>query len=179
MSEIDPKLLPIILEPGTTRFEAGGHTYHVERDARLSIGRDRWLEKFGLYAVLGRDAITFLKEVRKAYDYNNQGKPGDTAVTLDNLMKGAADLNAKEAPLYYVCTLFINRTDEDRRSFDLELAKQKIQDWTDAGLERSFFLSGALSFLTISAQAFEVLMAGFNSVEGIDLSLTPPPPPAE
>lgn len=172
MSEINPDLLPLALEPTTLKFEAGGHVYYVEREARLSVARDRWLEKFGIYSLLGRDGIAFLKEVRKAYDANNASKPGDVAVILDNILKGAADLNAKEAPIYYLCTLFINRQDEDRRSYDLEFAKQKIQDWQ--GIERDFFLHSGLSFLKITGQQFSTLMESFSSLDLPGVSLSPP-----
>jgi len=170
---INPDLLPIRLDPAVGSFTANGHTYHVEREARLSVARDRWLEKFGLYGILGRDAGTILRELRRAYDANNAGKPGDTAVILDNLLSGVADLNAKEAPLYYICTLFINRTDEDRRGYDLEFAKQKIEDWQ--GVESAFFLSLGLNFLTITGQQLSTLMEN-SSLSLPEMSLSPPPP---
>jgi hypothetical protein len=174
MADINPDLFPIQLDPAVKTFEANGHTYHVEREGRISIARDRWLEKFGLYAMLGRDAKAFLNEVRRAYDALNAGKSLDSGVIMDNLMKGAADLMAKEAPLYYICTLFMNRTDEDRRGYDLELGKQKILDWEAAGIDRNFFLSMALSYLSFTGDELSVLMQTFSSVRTPDLTMNPP-----
>ncbi|MBC3785712.1 hypothetical protein [Spirosoma utsteinense] len=174
MADINPELLPIQLDPAVTTFEANGHTYHVERQARMTIARDRWLEKFGLYALLGRDGMSFLKEVRRAYDALNAGKALDSGVIMDNLMRASADLSAKEAPLYYVCTLFINRTDEDRRGYDLELGKQKILDWEAAGIDRNFFLSLGLNFLSITGAQLSSLMQTYSGIRTPELTMQDP-----
>jgi hypothetical protein len=174
MADINPDLLPVQLDPTVKIFEANGHTYHVEREGRISIARDRWLEKFGLYAMLGRDAKSFLNEVQRAYNALNAGKSLDSGVIMDNLMKGASDLTAKEAPLYYLCTLFINRTDEDRRGYDVELGKQKILDWEAAGIDRNFFLSMGLSYLSFTGEELSVLMQTFSGLRTPDLTMGQP-----
>lgn len=171
MSQINPNLLPIRLDLNAPSFEAGGHTYHVEREARLSVDRDHYLERFSLGALTGRDGMAILREVRRAYDFLNQGKPIDCGVVLDNVMKGAADLSAKEAPLYYICTLFINRTDEDRRTYDLELGKQKIADWRKAGIERDFYIASALNYLSITGAQLTTLMESFSGLDLPSLNL--------
>ncbi|OJW75701.1 hypothetical protein [Spirosoma sp. 48-14] len=173
MSEINHDLLPVRLSPTQKKFEAGGHTYYVEHEARLSVARDRWLEKFNLYGLLGRDAATVLREIRSAYDSLNSGRVVDAGVTLNNILLGLGDLNAKAAPLYYICTLFINRQDEDRKAYDLEFARQKIEDWQ--GIERDFFLSLALSYLTITGQQLNTLMETFSTVSLPELTLKTPP----
>ncbi len=174
MSDINPDLLPVRLDPAAASFRANGHTYTVDREMRLSIARDRWLEKFGLYALLGRDAMSLLKEVRRAYDALNASKPLDAGVVLDNIMKGAADLSAKEAPLLYICTLFINREGEDRRSYDLELGKQKIADWEVAGFERDVFMSWGLNFLSITGEELTQLFRNFSGVKLPETTLNEP-----
>lgn len=174
MSDINPDLLPVRLEPTTTRFEADGHTFFVEFEAKLSIARNRWLEKFGIYANLGRDANAIRQEIMRAYQANNDSKPGDVAVILDNALKSVTDIIAKESPLLYIATLFINRQDEDRKSFDLEFAKQKIESWSRAGLESEFFFHWALSYLKISGQLLLTLMENSSMPNLPSLNLTPP-----
>lgn len=147
---ISPDLLPVHLEFSTTSFKADGHTYYVEHNAPLSLARNRALEKFGLYSIMARDGRALMAEVRRAYDALNAGKPIDCGVILDNVLSGIADLNAREAPLMYICTLFINREDEDRMAYDQELGKQKIAAWTKEGIEAQFFFHWALNYLKIT-----------------------------
>lgn len=162
MPDVNPDLLPVELDPNTNSFEAAGYTYHIERSGTLTVERSIWLERFGTYSLLGRDGMSFIKEVRRAYDLNNQSKPGDVAVVLDNVLKAAADLMAKESPLLYVCTLFINRTDEDRGEYNLELAKQKIEDFKKSRISADFFLALALSYLSVTGNQLSTLMQTYS-----------------
>lgn len=150
-------LLPVNLPATTTEFVANGHTYFVQHNLELSVARDRWLERYSLYASLGRDASSLLAEVRRIYDFLNESKIADAVVTADNLMRGAADLLSRESPILYICTLFINRENEDLKGYDPELAKQKIADWNTAGITKRFFLSWGLSFLRITDENLSVL----------------------
>lgn len=176
----NPDLYPVILDHKDTQtFTANGTTYLVERDGGLSIARDRWLEKLSLYSLLGRDASGLLRECRMAYDAINNGKMADAAVKLDNIMKGAGDLESKHGPLYYICTLFINQPGEDRKAYSLEDAKRKIADWEEAGIERSFFFGLATDYLSNTADDLSKLILSFSgaslSQQGIPLSLSDQP----
>jgi len=53
----------------------------------------------------------------------------------------------------FQCTLFINRRDEDVTKWDMETARQKIDDWNREGYDVADFFSLAISSI-----------AGFNSV---------------
>jgi len=167
MSERNPDLLPVNLSPNTTSFEADGHTYTVDHALELSVIRNRYLEKYSLYATLGRDAKSLLLEARRIYDFLNESKLADAVLTTDNLMRGAADLQNRESPILYICTLFINRENEDVRAYSPELGKQKIDDWAKAGITFNFFLSWALNFLRISD-------AHLNALTQISLSASLP-----
>ena len=115
-----------------------------------------------------------MKETRRAYEALNAGKVADAAVLLDNLMKGIQDMEKKYAPLLYVCTLFINREEEDRKTYDLDLAAQKIKDWEEAGIDRDFFTALGASFLSATKQRFEELIQTFSGVWLPSLDLSPP-----
>ncbi|GAB4052543.1 hypothetical protein [Spirosoma litoris] len=172
MSEINSSLFPVDIQPNAPQFEANGRIYTVDREVRLSVDRDWWLEKFSIGALTGRDGMAILREIRRAYDALNAGTIVDAGVILDNVMRGAADLNAKEAPLYYICTLFINREDENRRHYDLELAKQKIADWRAAGINSDFFKASALNYLSITGAHLNTLMETFSGINLPELSLS-------
>lgn len=164
---------PVVLDPNTAQsFIANGVTYHIEREGGLSIARDRWLEKLGLYSLLGRDAAGLLKESRRAYDAVNNGKLADAAVILDNLMKGAGDLEAKHGPIYYVCTLFVNREGEDRTKYEINDARRKVADWETEGIERSFFFGLGTAYLSSTADDLGRLILSFSG--GVNLSPASP-----
>ncbi|WP_460974094.1 hypothetical protein [Spirosoma migulaei] len=157
MSEPNPDLQPVILSPNTKQFEADGHLFHVQHDLDLPLIRNRYLEKYSLFAALGRHEKALIAEMHRAYQANNESRPGDVAVILDNLIRGTADLLSRETPVLYICTLFINRHDEDTKTFDPEFATQKIESWKKAGIANSFFLASALSFLKISDENLNTL----------------------
>ncbi|RIV23599.1 hypothetical protein DYU11_11500 [Fibrisoma montanum] len=174
----NPDLYPVELDPSASSFVANGHTYYVEREGRLSVERDGWLEKFGLYATLGRQSTVLVADMRRVHDALNDGKLADAAIIVDNIIKAAADMSIKAAPLYYICTLFINREDEDRKSYSLELGKQKIADWS--GISAFFFSHLALSYLQITAESWKSLIQSISAVPTVDMTLqTPSPLPFE
>ncbi|GAA4399865.1 hypothetical protein GCM10023187_12380 [Nibrella viscosa] len=160
--EEDQALYPVILDPrATTQFEAGGHIYRVEKNVELSVARDRYLERYSLQAALARSSSAIREEIRKAYDLNNQSKPGDVGVVLHNLLAATVDLETNFNPIYLICTLFINRVDEDRTSFSSELAMQKLEDWS--AINRSFFFTSAVDFLTAIGDDFSRATQTFSS----------------
>jgi len=151
-SQLDPSgNYPVLLDPNTTQFEAMGTTYYVDREPRLSVIRERFLEKFSLYSMLGRSPGEIINQLTDAYSAINTGKIGDAAVKIDNLLRGAKELENKTAPVYYICTLFMNRAGEDRQTYTTDDAERKIKDWEDAGLDSRFFLSAGLAWLRATA----------------------------
>ena len=127
---------PIQIDQNATSFEAGGHTYHINRTGRLSMVRDEWLDTFGFWAMMGRQASAFLAEQQRLFNLLNQGQVAEAAVISHNLINGAKDLITKKNPLYYICSLFINREGEDIQAYTLDYGEQKIKDW---GKHDAFF----------------------------------------
>lgn len=161
---------PVILDPKVTiTFEAGGRIYHVERTGALSVIRDRYLERFTIWAALARNGEAFRKEVRKAYDVLNSGKVADTSVILDNILRGSVDADSKSHPVLYICTLFINRNGEDRAEFSMELAEDKIRDW--GRINRDFFFTSAVDWLNAIGENLNEAMQTFSAIPLTDLSL--------
>lgn len=163
-------LYPLALAPDATSFKGiSGKTYFVERKNTLSVARDRVLEQIGLHSLLGRDAMSLLKEGRMVYDDLNRQQYADAATRLHNLLKGASDMASKYAPLYQVCTLFINEEHEDRRTYDYEYAQRKIEDWQH--IERDFFFGSALAYLNTTSEQLSEVMASYLALTLPNLSL--------
>ena len=174
-SEVNPDLYPIALPPDATSFQGiSGKTYYVERKRNLSVARDRWLEKFGIHAMLGRDAMSWLIEARDVYDDLNRSRFVDAGVRLNNLITGASDLASKASPAYQVCTLFINEEHEDRRTYDFDYAQQKIADWQH--IESGFFLGLALAYLNTTSTQLSELMQTFLGLNLPNLGIQNPGP---
>ena len=167
--EAPTQLYPLVLDPALVRsFEANGRTYHVESHCALSVTRDRFLERFTLWAAFSRSGDSFRKELRKAYDSLNAGRMADAVVHIDNLLRGSIEAETKNHPVLYICTLFINSSDEDRAEFSMELAEEKIRDWSRIG--REFFFTLATSFLQSIGDDLNKATQTFSAIPLVDLS---------
>lgn len=128
-------------------FSAGGHTYYVE-DA-LSIERYKAFQKMEIELGFSMKFSELAGKMRNAYDMANQLKLADTAVLIHSMLESATFIAEKKPIALYVATLFINRSDEDRTSWNLTLAEEKLKDWNgnerEGGIEAGFFLAVALS----------------------------------
>jgi len=124
-------------------FQAAGHTYYVED--KLSIHRYRLFQRMEIELGFGMKFSELANKIQKAYDLANQSKLGDVAVLLHSVIEGSVFIAEKEITALYVATLFINRADEDRKGWTPTLAKEKLKDWEDEGIEVNFFLVTALS----------------------------------
>ncbi len=157
-------IFPQLLDRETTSFVANGVTYEVDRNSGLSVARDRWLEKFSLYSMLGRQPVDIISAIKEAYAAVNNSKLADAAVKLDNLLVGVMNLESKAGPLWYVCTLFINRKGEDRRKYSLADADAKIADWEAEGLDRDFFMGAGLAYLMSTASDYVRLTQSYSEL---------------
>lgn len=138
------------LDPQTKEFEANGILYTVTDF--LSIDRLRMYRKISIELGL----TTTYKEV---YDTAKRtisrcedllaGKKTITEIIYDNfnLLHGLKNIEDKEDPAMWIATLFINGPDEDIRWFEIEVMKNKIKNWKEAGIDSSFFLGFAISLL--------------------------------
>lgn len=167
-------LYPVMLDPASTkRFVANGVTYNVERDSGLTAIREKWLERFRIHSLYGRQPGEIITELTQAYASNNASKHGDVAVRLDNLIRGMKDMEKKSGPLYYVCTLFINRDGEKRTAYSLDDAEAKIKDWEESNIDSRFFLSVALAWLISTSENWLTLTRSYSELGIINL---PNPP---
>lgn len=141
-----PKIVD--LKPGSS-FQANGKTYRVSES--FSIGR---LAMVSLLeeelSILGTkpDALSIMA---KAMEHINNYEPGEAYTLLRNKVYSES---SNQKLMHYslrACTAFINYEGEDLRYLTAEQIKEKINDWSEEGLDvRPFFvfakaMSGQLS----------------------------------
>jgi hypothetical protein len=117
-----------IIDFSLKHFECQGRKFYVKES--LGFVRYKELQKLSLefgYSSTFQDVFNHIKE---AWDYLNQVKLGEAAVTLHNIMYGivAVDSDKYDASLR-LCALFIDEEGEDPTQFDEGKMREKIECW--------------------------------------------------
>jgi hypothetical protein len=155
-------------------FEANGNKYHIKKISD-SITAARYFAYEALKFEYSFDASPEMvaAQIAKAHNIVNAlivGKPAPNdanaldAITIlyglvQTLNKPSHITHSRARYMMLICTLFIVREDEDMTKWDEELAAEKVQDWTEEGLNISDFFT-----LGISA-ALELNKALIQSME--------------
>ena len=126
-------------------FEANGKTYHIEQ--RISVDRKMRVDAIVMELAAGVRPAEQFNHLKRMYDKVNAGKIADVAVDLYKLMEGLKAWQDRKDPILELCAMYINHTDEDRRTISDEQIKAKIADWREAGIDYSFFSLVAHSLL--------------------------------
>lgn len=125
-------------------FNANGVKYLIS--GKLSTERYKHKCQIELEMAYGHDYDGIMKQVRDAYNSinTNNVKPADCAVKLYNIMQTITYAKEREEAILRYCALFINREDEDEKSFDEEVMQSKIDDWHKEGIDvNDFFILAA------------------------------------
>lgn len=145
------------LPDGTTQFTANGQEYFVE--SKLSLDRYRDFQKMELHISFQQGFNGMFNTLKEIYEKAQKGLLADVAVLAHNAMQGVIDIEKRRDACFYMCALFINTKDEDRRTITNEQVDAKIKDWTEEGLDTRFFLQCAASlvngFIPIYEQIFQ------------------------
>lgn len=123
----------------TGEFVANGTNYRIE--GALTI--ERYAELQILEKELGYASSfkAIYEKMQKAYDLLNKQKFADSAVQINDIMRGVAKAQEREPTILKICTLFINTENEDRTKLDKDVNERKIADWKKEGIDmRDFFL---------------------------------------
>lgn len=133
------------------KFEANGSKYIIED--KLSIARSIESTKLELQ-LFDLSSSSIKSKLISAYnDLNGTNKDrtvkfADAATKIHNLVNQIdSNLNFKDLPILKYCALYINKTDEDRRTISKQQIEDKITDWQEAGLDISGFFLLVLSVL--------------------------------
>lgn len=154
----------ITLPEGTTEFVANGVTYYVED--LISIARYRYFRRFQNEIATGLTHFDMVQLIKNNVK-NLNGAMGGEKVLADmayeniNALNHCSNLEEKEPFEVWICTLFVNTKDEDRRIFDLPAMQEKIKNWETEGIDMGFFTNAAESLLGVPAGAFRSPILGY------------------
>jgi len=124
---------------------ANGHKYIVE--SSLSIERYIAFQKIEVELAYGVGFLGVFNAFKKALEHLNKMQLADAIVILHNTLQSITKLDNKKVPALDMCSLFINREDEDRRYISDEMLSDKQKDWEIEGIPADFFLSIALNLV--------------------------------
>lgn len=124
-------------------FKANGIDYYIE--GSLSFERFLMYQKLQLEVAYETGFYGVFKGLEKAYNSCNEGKLADVSVIVHNLMKGIKTVDERRVPMLDLVCLFINTKDENRKTINDDMIRQKIADWEAEGLDMMPFFHLALS----------------------------------
>lgn len=126
-------------------FMANGKKYLIE--AKMSIARKIMCDKIVAEVMKGGTLGEVFNDWKSVYELCNDKKFADIAVMAYNRMEGIKKWEDRYDQVLYLCAVYINEENEDRRYLSPETIKQKIADWEAEGIEYAFFLSLAKELL--------------------------------
>lgn len=149
-----------------SEFKANGKTYYIRNPKEgLPLRRQRELEKMSVVvpfnAGLG-EVISSLSRMKKICNTLIGSKEGNFTGLVEeivNLERGLSESNRKWQASLIMCTLFIYEPGEDLKTWDIDQANRKIEDWAAEGLIEDDFFTLAMQWstykLTLQAQLLE------------------------
>ena len=158
----------LVTSEGTwvSEFTANGKTYYIRNPKEgLPLRRQRELEKMSVVvpfnAGLG-EVISSLSRMKKICNTLIGSKEGNFTGLVEeivNLERGLSESNRKWQASLIMCTLFIYEPGEDLKTWDIDQANRKIEDWAAEGLIEDDFFTLAMQWstykLTLQAQLLE------------------------
>lgn len=108
-------------------FECQGRKFYLKDS--LSFARYRELQKIILEFSFSATFVDLFKNVKTAWEFMNQLKFADAAVTLHNIMIGIKNLEDKDDAVFRLCALFLDEEGEDVTGYDEGKMREKIDCW--------------------------------------------------
>lgn len=172
----------LVTEAGewVSEFQANGKTYYVRNPKEgLPLRRQRELEKMSVVvpfnAGLG-EVISSLSRMKKICNTLIGSKEGNFTGLVEeivNLERGLSESNRKWQASLIMCTLFIYEPGEDLKTWDIDQANRKIEDWAEEGLIEDDFFTLAMQWstrkLTLQAQLLATVKKGLRVFGFTDL----------
>jgi hypothetical protein len=172
----------LVTEAGewVSEFQANGKTYYVRNPKEgLPLRRQRELEKMSVVvpfnAGLG-EVISSLSRMKKICNTLIGSKEGNFTGLVEeivNLERGLSESNRKWQASLIMCTLFIYEPGEDLKTWDIDQANRKIEDWAEEGLIEDDFFTLAMQWstrkLTLQAQLLAMIKKGLRMFGFTDL----------
>lgn len=148
------------LDPESNEFKANGVTYYKQLDG-ISVGRFMYYEQYVQQAVFGTDFLSMYNSLKRIYESLTKGNDvlggwQKAAQIAYNQMASVKERSeAKNNKLLYLCTLFINKVDEDISDWDIRLADAKIDDWKKEGIDMADFFLLAVKLIEGFKSAYQ------------------------
>ena len=153
MEDVGTKKVLKSLDFSQSKFMANGKEYSVTQ--KLSIERWRKYEELQMLLGFGRTFDEVFSQLKKLWEAIQAGKHGDEAIICHNLLTGIGDkLEKRHHPALLMCTLFINRKDEDPTKYDETVMNEKIKDWQEEGYDINVFFQIAWNLVPSFIEAF-------------------------
>lgn len=108
-------------------FECQGRKFYLKDS--LSFARYRELQKIIIEFSFSATFTDLFKNVKTAWEFMNQLKFADAAVTLHNIMIGIKSLEDKDDAVFRLCALFLDEEGEDATVYDEGKMREKIDCW--------------------------------------------------
>jgi hypothetical protein len=148
-----------------SEFKANGKTYYIRNPREgLPLRRQRELEKMSVVVPFNAGLGEVISSLARMKVICNSlvGKDGNFTGLIEeivNLERGLTVSNRKWQASLIMCTLFIIEPGEDLRTWDIEQANRKIEDWAEEGLIEEDFFTLAMQWstykLTLQAKLLE------------------------
>ncbi|GAI77593.1 unnamed protein product, partial [marine sediment metagenome] len=149
-------------------FMANGHKYRYLKS--IPLGRFEAYDILALEVQYGLTIQSLYKEDREQIDLANKQKHAEAMNITFNRAKRLEGQISKEKThaAKMLCTIIIVREDEDIRTWDENLAKEKVIDWELEGFDTKTFFQLAFTSLNIFTDIYVA-----NSVSFIQSSKAP------
>lgn len=172
----------LINEDGSwvSHFKANGKTYYILNPKEgLPLRRQRELEKMSVVvpfnAGLGEviSSLSRMKRICNTLIGSKEGNFTGLVEEIVNLERGLSESNRKWQASLIMCTLFIYEPGEDLKTWDIDQANRKIEDWAVEGLIEDDFFTLAMQWstrkLTLQAQLLATVKKGLRVFGFTDL----------
>jgi hypothetical protein len=150
----------LVTEQGewVSEFKANNKTYYIRNPREgLPLRRQRELEKMSVVVPFNAGLGEIISSLSRMKVLCNSlvGKDGNFTGLIEeivNLERGLTTSNRKWQASLVMCTLFIYEPGEDLRTWDIEQANRKIEDWATEGLIEEDFFTLAMQWSTYKIQ---------------------------
>lgn len=130
-----PELKRIDFEQGTF-VGISGKTYFIE--SSLSVARYAEFQIYEKEMAYGLTMKGLFEKLKALFEMQNKMKFAESAVMLNDLMRGIAKIQERQPSVLKICTLYMNLENEDRAVINQDMIDAKIKDWADIDV-RDFF----------------------------------------
>jgi hypothetical protein len=135
------------IDPDAREFKANKKDYFIEPP--ISTARWREYETMAIeiqYGLSPRELFGKLISIDNILG-SKTANQNDAIVMLRDLIGSVAGIADRKTPIFRICSLFMNTTNEDRTKITEAMIKEKIEDWTIEGIDAFFFIRHSITFM--------------------------------